>query len=529
MLQYQIRLSHELKLPLLNVLKLYDDRQLAEIGRKSLLDLLLALEENRGSVYIQQTVQRWIANDLESIKSDQIKAEDITIINFIRKQAFVHFLKQYTADIEEIVMIIHELDSFLLEQENQFINTYIHVFQRSLLEQEQRTHQIRLNQTQIEQELRENKDFLEKIADATPTVLFLFDVKQEKLIYVNQEILNALGYSREEIMDMPLNRLMELYHPSDVIGVLPRLQQYNTEEVNQVEYECRLRHKNGEFRWALIRENVFKRNSRGKVLSVLGAGLDISQRKEVEGKLFQKTNELQQSNTSLEEFAYVASHDLQEPLRKISTFGDRLLTTEQANLSKDGQLYLSKIISSSLHMQRMINDLLSISVISSDKTFEQTSLKALFEEAIQLLEYKIDEKKASIEIGNLPKARVIPSQFRQLFQNLISNSLKFSKPGELPVITVKHRYIANTGQLRMTSSDGGRLHEIRVTDNGIGFENRFSEKIFTIFQRLHNRHQYPGTGIGLAICKKIVENHGGNIFADSKVDIGTTFTIMLPA
>lgn len=528
LLQVQLQLSRKLDIPVLRLLNNMDEKQILEIGRGPLLDLLQHLEENKMDEYITSVIDRWVNNQLPHLKSEQIKADDITMINFVRKQSFLQFLPEFTAVPGEMFEIISEIDRFLLELETRFINIYLHVFQRSLSEHQQLNESIRVNQHKIEQELNENKNLLEKIADATPTVLFLFDLYQEKIIYINQEITSALGYLPEEIVKKPLMQLFEIFHPEDAATVPKRLEKYNAGDINQMEYECRLKHKNGKYRWALIREMVFKRNESGKVTSILGAGLDITDRKEMQDKLFQKTLELQQSNTSLEEFAYVASHDLQEPLRKISTFGDRLLSIHNETLNDDGKTYLSKIIQSSLHLQTMINDLLSISVISSEKSFEETSLKLLCEEAVQLLEHKIDEKKGTILIGDLPTAIVIPSQIRQLFQNLISNSLKFSKPGEPPLVKIMHTLLSKAPVPFAHPSDVRQYHQISVVDNGIGFENKFAEKIFTIFQRLHSKQEYKGTGIGLAICKKIVENHGGFISAFSQLNSGTTFTIILP-
>lgn len=529
LLMVQLQLSRKHDIPLLKLLPQLEDQQLIEMGRSPLIELLQSLEENKIDEYITSAIDRWVNNQLPNLKSEQIKADDITIINFVRKQSFIQFIPEYTTDTSEMFMIIREIDEFLMELETRFINIYLHVFQRSLSEHQRLNESIRVSQFKIEQELSENKNLLEKIADATPTVLFLFDLYQEKVIYINQEITAALGYLPEEIMEKPLLQLFEIYHPEDAARIPHRLEQYNISDIHQTEYECRLKHKNGKFRWALIREMVFKRNADGKVTSILGAGLDITDRKEMEDMLFQKTLELQQSNTSLEEFAYVASHDLQEPLRKISTFGDRLLSFHNTTLNDDGKLYLSKIIQSSLHMQRMINDLLSISIISSEKTFEETNLKLLCDEALQVLEHKIDEKKAKIIVGELPTAIVIPSQIRQLFQNLVSNSLKFSKPGEPPLVKISHELLTKSPVPYAHGTDNKQYHKISVEDNGIGFENKFAEKIFTIFQRLHSKQDYQGTGIGLAICKKIVENHNGHISAYSQLNSGTTFTIILPS
>jgi light-regulated signal transduction histidine kinase (bacteriophytochrome) len=238
---------------------------------------------------------------------------------------------------------------------------------------------------------------------------------------------------------------------------------------------------------------------------------------------------LEQSNASLEEFAYVASHDLKEPLRKISTFGDRLVATQTNNLTPDGKIYLQKIVDASQRMQTMISDLLSISMISNNTSFENYSLQKILEETLQTLEFKIEQQNATIKADPLPEAKIIPSQFRQLFQNLLSNSLKFVQPGIPPVITITHSLLKADDVAHYQLASANHYHKLEFKDNGIGFENEFAGKIFAIFQRLHGRSEYEGSGIGLAICKKIVEHHGGIIYANGVPDEGATFTVILPA
>jgi signal transduction histidine kinase len=289
-----------------------------------------------------------------------------------------------------------------------------------------------------------------------------------------------------------------------------------------------MKSKEGEWKWVLVREVIFKVDEAQRPLQILGAALDITKRKEMEKSILQNAFQLEQSNASLEEFAYVASHDLKEPLRKISTFGDRLMNTQLELLTPEGKIYLQKIVDASQRMQVMINDLLSISLISGDRAFETYSLQTLLEDAVQTLEYKIEQKGALIESAPLPDANIIPSQFRQLFQNLLSNSLKFIPEGRKPVIQITATQLPPESVADLQIARSAQYLQLQFKDNGIGLEAEYVGKIFQIFQRLHGRSEYEGTGIGLAICKKIVEHHGGVIYASGEPDKGATFTIVLP-
>jgi signal transduction histidine kinase len=236
---------------------------------------------------------------------------------------------------------------------------------------------------------------------------------------------------------------------------------------------------------------------------------------------------LQQSNANLEEFAYVASHDLREPLRKIIAFGGMITNSEQ-NMTDKGKLYFGKMIDGALRMQVMIEDLLSLSIISQNNEFENYDLQEILDTVLKDLELPIKEKNAVIDSENLPVAYINPKQFRQLFLNLINNSLKFSRKDTPPVIKIKCSLLKFNDIKHIQPGKNSNYLKITIEDNGIGFENIYSEKIFQMFQRLHGKVDYDGTGIGLAVCKKIVENHKGTISATAIPGRGATFTIVIP-
>ena len=251
----------------------------------------------------------------------------------------------------------------------------------------------------------------------------------------------------------------------------------------------------------------------------------------------EKSNEkLRQSNRELEDFAYVASHDLQEPLRKVQAFGDRLEKKFAEKLGDEGSDYIERMRNAAGRMQTLINDLLTFSRISTkSRPFETTDITKIAEAVVSDLEVKITETKAKIEIESLPVIDADPLQMRQLFQNLIGNALKFQRPGCTPHIKITSDIENETtasfqinGVDYSTHDAGKKVCKIVVQDNGIGFEEKYLHKIFTVFQRLHGRGTYEGSGIGLSVCRKIVERHNGEITAHSEPEKGATFFVTLP-
>ena len=249
---------------------------------------------------------------------------------------------------------------------------------------------------------------------------------------------------------------------------------------------------------------------------------DITERKQSAQALELKAAELTRSNAELEQFAFVASHDLQEPLRKIRAFGDRLKMKCAQILAPESADYLDRMQNAAARMQTLINDLLTFSrVISRTEPFVTVDLAQVTREVLSDLEVRIEKTGATVEVNNLPKIQADPMQMRQLLQNLIGNALKFHLPDAKPKVKVN-------GQILTNGSSEDPFCQLTVQDNGIGFDEKYIDKIFAVFQRLHGRQEYEGTGIGLAVCRRIVDRHKGNITAKSKPGEGATFTVQLP-
>lgn len=242
-----------------------------------------------------------------------------------------------------------------------------------------------------------------------------------------------------------------------------------------------------------------------------------------------QANDLRIVNKELESFTYISSHDLQEPLRKIQTFSTFLLENEKQNLTDKGQQYFERMRQAADRMRQLIESLLAFSHTNAmERHFEQMHLSSIIEDVKAELRETIDEKLAVIECPELCTARIIPFQFTQLMQNLISNSLKFSKPDEPSRIIIKSRILKGIETMNKKLMPEKTYCHISFQDNGIGFAPHFNEKIFEVFQRLHNRDAYAGTGIGLSIVKKIVDNHNGFIQATGEVEKGAIFDIYIP-
>lgn len=293
-----------------------------------------------------------------------------------------------------------------------------------------------------------------------------------------------------------------------------------------ISYVYRIIKPNGEIRF---RKSVGKLLNKGQENILVGTTIDITEERNINLQIEERNRELERNNKELEAFNYVASHDLQEPLRKIQTFISRLDEKEKQNLSDNGKVYLERIQSASSRMRLLIDDLLQFSRTNkTEKVFELTDLNDLLEHSLMELSQEIENNNVKIDADKLPIANVIPFQVQQLFTNLLSNSIKYRKKDIDPLISIKYVKVNSEDEPVLPKKINKMYYKFEIIDNGIGFEQQYAEKIFILFNRLHNKEEYTGTGIGLAICKKIVDNHKGYIYANSEPAKGSSFTIYLP-
>nr|WP_294924514.1 CHASE3 domain-containing protein [uncultured Flavobacterium sp.] len=351
-----------------------------------------------------------------------------------------------------------------------------------------------------------------------------WDLETDKIDYSDNQF-RLLGVQPNSFVPNK-DSFMDFVHPEDKEAIAASMEGIiNNKELPFIYY--RIIQPNNETRYFKSTGKLLVDQQGSKIL--LGINFDITDEHLLNIQLKDRNNELEKSNKELASFNHVASHDLQEPLRKIQTFISRIPEADKAIMSDNANEYILKVETSAKRMRILIDDLLLFSrTNTTKKEFIKSDLNELLENAKSELAVIIDEKKGIFKVGKLPKLYVIPYQIEQLFINLIGNSLKYSQNGIAPQISINCQEILSNEYPELMDQPFKKFYKIMFTDNGMGFDPQFKENIFVLFQRLHSKTEYPGTGIGLAICKKIVENHKGYIIADSKPGQGSVFTVFLP-
>jgi PAS domain S-box-containing protein len=404
--------------------------------------------------------------------------------------------------------------------------------------------------------LQESEAKFRSLVEEAPVATALFVGRELVIEVANEAMLNMWGKG-DSVLGKPLAIAIPDIPAQPFLDILDNI--FNTGEVYHGREVPGTSIENGTLYFNITYKPLL--DPHGEVYAILSMAIDVTQQVIARNKILENqtylesevlerteelaasneelaamNEELQQanmnlvrSNQELEQYAYVASHDLQEPLRKIRIYAD--LLSRQDDLTTDHKKLVEKINQSSERMSLLIKDLLEFSrLLETGNMMKDVDLTALLWMVTKDFELIIEEKKARITIGQLPQIQGIPLQMNQLFYNLMSNALKFTKPDVIPVVEVQSRMItlSEAATYFRIPEQGKQYYDISFKDNGIGFDNKYAEQIFEVFKRLHNRNEYPGSGIGLSLCRKIVGNHGGHMFVLSAPGEGTIFHIILP-
>lgn len=385
-------------------------------------------------------------------------------------------------------------------------------------------------------QLMRERDLLRMVIDNLPDYIYAKD-KRGRFILNNVAHARDLGARSPEGMKgksdfdfFPLELAEQFYNDEQ------KIIETGIPVINQEQYKKKPGDDSSEKRWS-VSTKVIWRDEQGSILGTVGITRDINEfklaqeaLKASEEKLRESKTQLERSNRELQDFAYVASHDLQEPLRKIVVFGERLKEKAADRLEPETLDYLQRMQKAASRMQNLITDLLTFSrVTTKAQPFMPVDLAHSAREVMDDLEGRLEMTKGRVELGDLPTIDAEPVQIRQLLQNLIGNALKFRRSEVPPVVKISAKIFSGVLPQADKDAPAQKLCELMVSDNGIGFEEKYLDRIFNVFQRLHTRNEYEGTGMGLAIARKIVVYHGGTVTAKSAPDQGATFIVTLPA
>lgn len=483
-------------------------------------NLLLSVENGNRNKYIVACLKEEQRNSAKSMEGLEYAKRLVNKYNVTTKgtesciELFYYFLPAFKVDANKL----DEWKSIFRNEPP--VSAYDELKRKNELLQE------------LSEKLQKSESQYKTVTNSLP--LFIFSITAEgELFYANDWLLH---YTGETIASLNQSKWKNVVAEEDYDSFSVLLNTDITKQFTTIKSQTRLKSKeSGEYLWHQISLSPFK-NEKNELQYWIGYMVDIHAQKVFESTLqdnFElketqkqlKENqeamsgyivELNRSNQELQQFAFVASHDLQEPVRKLMFYSDYLVQRYENSLDSKARLFLSGMNTAARRMRSLIQDLLTFSQVDKQEiSFSPVDLNQIAAEAMQDLEISIEEKKAVLNIGELPTVKGDKGMMRQLFENIISNAIKYSSPGVPPTIDI-------------VATKNNSSYEISFKDNGIGFNEKYLPQMFTLFQRLHNKSEYEGTGLGLAICRKIVEMHNGKIWAQGKEGQGSTFYVSLP-
>lgn len=521
--QQQLEVARREKIPLLKFFAHLNDEQLLEFGTVTAKEFLSAFESNNMEAFIEHSVHNWVNNQLPMLSREQVIAEDITSISLMRRKTLRHFLRDYTTDPALTDALLDELDGYIAETETRSFNTYLMLQHEAMQQMNEslRASNADLAETQLIARLGSYEWYMGREAS--------------KMSDTMRELFSLEGGST-------IDDYMQCVHPDDRSKIKKALDDAFADPHGH--YECEYRFiKNGVEKVLLSRGVVTFNNSepvklKGTVMDVTDRHLMVNKLQASEAKMLelnryleQKNTELQKKNKELETLNFAVSHDLQEPLRKIQVFSSMLRNNREPDIETI-RANVEKIHFAATRLRQLINDLFTFSLLdsSSDESSRQTDLNETLRDVISDYQLLIAEKDVQVTADPLPTIAVRPSLAYQLLQNLLSNSIKYAADNRPPEVHISYKLVKCSAiPDRKCGSPDDMYHAISITDNGIGIDEKYHDTIFRLFQRLHNRRDYSGTGIGLAMCLKIMDFYHGFITVSSKLGVGSTFTAYFPA
>jgi PAS domain S-box-containing protein len=380
-----------------------------------------------------------------------------------------------------------------------------------------------------EQALRASQHLIQRITDAAPATIYIYDLVQQQNVYANRNIITTLGYSQEEIVALGNTLFAQLMHPTDLALLPERLARFPAaQDSDLIITEYRMRHADGSWRWLYSREVIFARNEAGQPTQVLGVVQDITDQKvaeeevrrlnaELEARVQERTGQLEAAIRELEAFSYSVSHDLRAPLRAIDGFS-RIVWEEYATqLDGDGREYLRLVRENTRQMGQLIDDLLAFSRLNRQAIQPQPlDMDSVVQRALASFTSEIERRAVSVTLAPLAPCAGDAAMLRLVWVNLIANALKYTRHQPQASISIGSR------------QEGSELIYF-IRDNGVGFDMRYAHKLFGVFQRLHRAEEYEGNGVGLATVQRVIHRHGGRVWGESAPGQGAYFAFALPA